>query len=151
MWLVYCTGHLSDPIHLLAPQFAVFLPFVLLRFRLSLVMIAEYRSAVTLSFSLTRGVHNPILYSQCLYSSFLEGIKGFFCCNKSTFPSGMFVLFWFLRYTCDPLSDLFNYDDADSLLCPVRALQHYLRRTASFRAYKRRLFISINPKYRRDI
>ena len=41
--------------------------------------------------------------------------------------------------------------DADNCLCPVRALKQYLSSTASFRHGKRRLFISMNPRYNRDI
>ena len=54
-------------------------------------------------------------------------------------------------FSITSISNLLNDDDADNLLCPVRALKQYLKSTASFRQGKRRLFISINPKYARDI
>ena len=54
-------------------------------------------------------------------------------------------------FSITSISNLLNDDDADNLLCPVRALKQYLKRTASFRNNKRRLFISVNPGYDRDI
>jgi hypothetical protein len=42
-------------------------------------------------------------------------------------------------------------DNDDKLNCPVRVLKHYLKRTARFRGKKRRLFISINEHYEKDI
>ena len=46
-------------------------------------------------------------------------------------------------FSITSISNLLNDDGADNLLCPVRALRHYLKRTASFRAHKRRLFLSL--------
>ena len=54
-------------------------------------------------------------------------------------------------FSITSISNLLNDDDADNLLCPVRALRHYLSRTASSRANKRRLFVSLNPNYKKDI
>ena len=43
-------------------------------------------------------------------------------------------------------------DDLDKFLCPVCVLKVYLKRSNKFRApVQRRLFISINPNYRKDI
>ena len=42
-------------------------------------------------------------------------------------------------------------DDTDKFLCPVRALSIYLHRTKGIRHNKRRLFISLNPNYDRDV
>lgn len=42
-------------------------------------------------------------------------------------------------------------DDPDRFLCPVRAIKAYLDRTASHRATKRALFISLLPNMERDI
>ena len=42
-------------------------------------------------------------------------------------------------------------DHSDRLLCPVRALRIYLRRTKEFRSDRKRLFISYNKKYKKDI
>ena len=42
-------------------------------------------------------------------------------------------------------------DHSDRLLCPVRALRYYLRRTKESRSDRRRLFISFNLKYKKDI
>ena len=39
----------------------------------------------------------------------------------------------------------------DSVLCPVRSLRRYLHFTKSFRGRKRKLFISLNPKFRADL
>ena len=41
------------------------------------------------------------------------------------------------------ISNFLNDDDADNLLCPVRAFKQFLKGTASFRQGKRRFFISI--------
>ena len=50
------------------------------------------------------------------------------------------------------LSSILCPDDEDCLLCPVRALRLYRRRSNPLRAVsQRRLFISINPDYNRDI
>ena len=54
-------------------------------------------------------------------------------------------------FSITSISNLLNDDDADNLLCPVRAIKQYLKSTASFRHGKRRLFISMNPRYNRDI
>ena len=42
-------------------------------------------------------------------------------------------------------------DDTDVALCPVRCVKAYLAKTRDIRHGKRRLFISLNPKYDRDI
>ena len=42
-------------------------------------------------------------------------------------------------------------DDEDSKLCPVRALRRYLHFTKTLRDGKRKLFISHNPFYKKDI
>ena len=42
-------------------------------------------------------------------------------------------------------------DDDDSKLCPVRALRRYMHFTKSFRDGKRKLFVSHNPSYKKDI
>ena len=49
------------------------------------------------------------------------------------------------------LAPTLEHDDPDRFLCPVRALRVYLDRTRSFRASKRSLFVSLNPKYQSDI
>ena len=50
------------------------------------------------------------------------------------------------------LTSILCPDDADRLLCPVRALKFYLDRTSQFRSPShRRLFISYNVEYDRDI
>ena len=51
-----------------------------------------------------------------------------------------------------PLSSILCPDDEDRLLCPVRALRLYRRRSKPLRAVsQRRLFISLNPDYNRDV
>ena len=50
-----------------------------------------------------------------------------------------------------PLSSILCPDDPDRTLCPVRALRHYRRRTEHFRGGRRRLFLSWNETYTRDI
>jgi len=42
-------------------------------------------------------------------------------------------------------------EDTDRFLCPVRALKCYLLRSASFRASKRQLFVSLNRFHKRGI
>ena len=54
-------------------------------------------------------------------------------------------------FSITSISNILNDDDADNLLCPVRALRQYLRSTSSFRQGKRRLFVSIRPQYKKDI
>lgn len=49
------------------------------------------------------------------------------------------------------LTSILGPDDEDRFLCPVRALRAYIERTAGFRGDKRRLFISLNRLYARDI
>lgn len=49
------------------------------------------------------------------------------------------------------LSPVLNKDDDDSKLCPVRALKCYLLKSKSRRVAQRRLFISVNDSYERDI
>ena len=53
--------------------------------------------------------------------------------------------------TIPALTNILAPDDEDRVLCPVRALSCYLRRTAPIRGTKRRLFISVNPRYGADI
>ena len=47
-------------------------------------------------------------------------------------------------WSLDPSAD-------DRKICPVRALRIYLQRTEAFRSNKRRLFVSYNLEYNRDI
>ena len=42
-------------------------------------------------------------------------------------------------------------DDEDAKLCPVRALRRYIHFTKTLRVGKRKLFISHNPSYKKDI
>ena len=49
------------------------------------------------------------------------------------------------------LSSIIAPDDEDRLLCPVRALQAYKKRTESFRSKQRRLLLSWNENYKDDI
>ena len=51
-----------------------------------------------------------------------------------------------------PLSSILAPDDEDNLLCPVRALRHYLSVTRASRPSGcRKLFISINQNYGKDV
>ena len=47
-----------------------------------------------------------------------------------------------------PLTDV---DDLDRKLCPVRSLKHYVSSTREIRKAQRKLFISYNPSYPKDI
>ena len=49
------------------------------------------------------------------------------------------------------LCQIVKSSEPDALLCPVRALKTYLKRTSPFRGSKRRLFISMNPGHDKDI
>ena len=49
------------------------------------------------------------------------------------------------------LTSILNDDDIDRCFCPVRVFQEYLTRTAPHRITQRRLFVSVNTKYLRDI
>lgn len=53
--------------------------------------------------------------------------------------------------TVRSLSDILARDDEDRKLCPVRALSYYLARSNPRRKNQRRLFISLNEEYSRDI
>ena len=51
-----------------------------------------------------------------------------------------------------PLTAILAPDDEDRALCPVRALRAYLRRSRPLRSpHHRRLFVSFNPDFKRDI
>ena len=50
-----------------------------------------------------------------------------------------------------PLTSFLCPDDPDRKLCPVRALKRYLKFTRSLRQNQRKLFISFNPYYTKDI
>ena len=49
------------------------------------------------------------------------------------------------------LTSILAPDDEDRLLCPVRALRAYRKRTESFRSKQRRLLLSWNETYKDDI
>ena len=52
----------------------------------------------------------------------------------------------------NPWSYILCPDDEDRLFCPVRALRWYLNRSRTLRSLsQRRLFISVNPGYNKDI
>ena len=54
--------------------------------------------------------------------------------------------------TISPLSSILCPDDEDRQLCPIRALKRYLRFTRTLRSpNQRKLFISHNPGYSKDI
>ena len=51
-----------------------------------------------------------------------------------------------------PLSKILGPDDEDRFLCPVRALKHYLNVTSPSRPEAcRKLFLSVNPHFRKDV
>ena len=51
-----------------------------------------------------------------------------------------------------PLTSILAPDDDDQSLCPVRALRTYIRRSRPLRSPQhRRLFVSFNPDFKRDI
>lgn len=51
-----------------------------------------------------------------------------------------------------PLTTILAPDDEDRTLCPVRALRFYLRRSRPLRSPQhRRLFVSFNPEFKRDV
>ena len=55
-------------------------------------------------------------------------------------------------FTVQALSSILGADDIEDLsLCPVRALKIYVQRTQSFRARRKRLFLSCNKKHLKDI
>ena len=49
------------------------------------------------------------------------------------------------------LNEISGGDPDELILCPVRALKHYINRTNPFRRNKRKLFISIKPQHNKDI
>ena len=49
------------------------------------------------------------------------------------------------------LTTILDHNDDYRFLCPVRSLKEYLSRTAPLRLSQRRLFVSQNPKYTKDI
>ena len=208
-----------DPIYPSVPQFTDFLQFLFQVKKLSPITIAGYRSAIALTVSLTRGVHNPKFSTSIIVTHMLDGIKRAYADVRRTCPRwDIRVVLSFLREICEPLnklplrlltfktvfmlsmatarrisgfhaisglkhdiafdenfsvdltflpefraknqktlelskpfsitsvSNLLNDDDADNLLCPVRALKQSLKSTSSFRQGKRHLFISIYPR-----
>ncbi|XP_076451683.1 uncharacterized protein LOC143287522 [Babylonia areolata] len=50
-----------------------------------------------------------------------------------------------------PLSDILTQDDEDRHLCPVRCLKYYWDRSRHRRSCQRRLLISLNENYKKDI
>ena len=50
-----------------------------------------------------------------------------------------------------PLSSILAHDDPDRTLCPVRALRAYRERTKGMRLGRRRLLLSWNERYHKDI
>ncbi|XP_076452690.1 uncharacterized protein LOC143288227 [Babylonia areolata] len=50
-----------------------------------------------------------------------------------------------------PLSDILAQDDEDRHLCPVRCLKYYWDRSRHRRSSQRRLLISLNENYKKDI
>jgi len=65
---------------------------------------------------------------------------------KTQAPSALAV-----PLTIPALTNILGQDDDDFRLCPVRALRLYLTRTKTLRQARRRLFVSVNPGYSRDI
>ena len=55
------------------------------------------------------------------------------------------------RILIKPLAPFSGHDAPESLLCPVRALLRYRKFTKSLRISQRRLFLSHNPHYLKDI
>jgi hypothetical protein len=55
------------------------------------------------------------------------------------------------EYVIKSLMHHIQGDDPERLLCPVRAIRVYLKRTNKFREDKKKLFISLNPKYKREL
>ena len=204
-------------------EFARFLQFLHSSKRLSPLTIAGYKSAITHTVALARGVRQPSFSSSVVITNLLESFRRMAPSRVVRVPQwDLFVVLEFLRDRCEPLvslslqkltfktvfllglalasrvsglhalsglaqdiefdddsvtlhfvpefraktqpsdcphgpirvprlTNILCADDIDRRLCPVRALQEYLSRTAPHRLTQRRLFISWNSKYTRDI
>ena len=74
----------------------------------------------------------------------LHPFQGFLAKNQRTDePPRKFII--------KSLRDHAPHGDPERLLCPVRAMRHYLRRTNEFRGKRKKLFLSLNPKHQEEI
>ena len=222
-WFLFCQERHLDALHPSVADFVLFLQFLFSEKHLSPVSFAGYKSAITHTIALARGVRHPSFASSVVVSYLLDSFKRSAPALTIQAPSwDPFLVFCFLRDQCEPLSTLsfklLTYktvfllglalasrvsglhalsgratdiefdndsvtlhfvpefraktqpaecphspmrvprltsilcpDDVDRCLCPVRALKEYLSRTAPRRVSLRRLFVSLNPNYLRDI
>ena len=225
VWFDFCISHRFNALYPSVSEFAQFLTFLFEVKRLSPVTIAGYKSAISLTVSIARGVRSPSFAQSVIISHLLDGFKRKVPAQRTICPRwDITVVLKFLREVCEPLDSIslrlltfktvflvamatarrvsginaisglskdiafdrnlshvslcflpefraknqsvnelsrpfiipalkqiIGQDDEDICLCPVRALNIYLLRTQSQRAGKRRLFISLNDKYSKDI
>ena len=106
-WFEYCRRLKVDPIHPSVPQFTDFLQLLFEIKKLSPITIAGYRSAIALTISLTRGVHNPKFSTSIIVTHMLDGMKRAYATVKKTCPGwDISVVLSFLRDTREPLNKL---------------------------------------------
>ena len=224
-WFNYCEEHGIDPTHPSVSQFADFLTYLHSVKELTAITIAGYRTVISTTVAITRGVNHPSFASSVVITQLINGFKHAAPLRRSLCPKwDVTVVLTFLRERCEPLHSLtikvLTYktvfllalatarrvsglhaisglpddvvfarhnssvtlaflpefraknqsvtelsqpftipglrpllcsDDTDIALCPVRCLKAYLARTKASRHGKRRLLVSINQKYPRDI
>ena len=224
-WYDYCVENRIDALHPSVAQFADFLTYLHRVKKLAAVTIAGYRTVISTTVAITRGVNHPSFASSVVITHLVNGFKHAAPLRRSLCPKwDITVVLSFLRDKCEPLHSipikdltyktvfllamatarrisglhaisglpqdiafaqhnasvtlaflpefraknqsvtelslpftipglrpLLCSDDSDIALCPVRCLKAYLARTKGFRHGKRRLLISINPKYNQDI
>ena len=214
-----------DSLHPSIPEMAEFLTYLHRVKQLSAITIAGYRSVISSTVAITRGVNHPSISTSIVLTHLVNGFRHSAPMRRSLCPKwDVTVVLTFLREHCEPLQGLtlkmLTYktlfllamatarrvsglhaisglpsdisissrntkmvltflpefraknqsmetlsepfsvpgltpvlcdDDTDVALCPVRCVKAYLAKTRDIRHGKRRLFVSLNPKYEKDI
>ena len=109
VWFEYCQVHKIDPIHPSVTQFTDFLQFLFEVKKLSPTTVADYKSAIALTISLTRGVHHLHFANSILVTLLLDGMKRSFASTLKTCPA------WDIRIVLTFFRDV--YDSLDKLCC----------------------------------
>jgi hypothetical protein len=110
----------------------------------TLFLIALATAARVSELGALSAVEGHIRFTEGKSSVTLLPFEGFLAKNQSTKDPP-------LRMVIKALTQFTPIDDPEALLCPVRALRIYLKRTNCFRGDRQRVFLSYVEKFKRDV
>ena len=106
-WFNFCEEHGIYPIHPSVSQFAVFLTYLHSVKELTAITIAGYRTVVSSTVAVTRGVNHPSFASSVVITHLVNGFKHAAPMRRSLCPKwDVTLVLTYLRERCEPLHSL---------------------------------------------